>query len=117
MGISKEGFVMALKVLKWHEYVRDIKDFDDGKGGCWNDGPNNGYDLGVLVRSYMKSKGKSHMSFVEAVLEGEIEELRPIRKEVGTTDAFFSQVRGWVPVGARVWALGDRGEEEEESEN
>ena len=96
MGISKEGFVMALKVLKWHEYVRDNKKFDDGKGGCWNDGPNNGYDLGVLVRSYMKSKGKSHMSFVEAVLEGEIEELRPIRKEVGTTDAFFSQVRGWV---------------------
>ena len=102
MGISKEGFVMALKVLKWHEYVRDNKKFDDGKGGCWNDGPNNGYDLGVLVRSYMKEKGKSHMSFVEAVLEGEIEELRPIRKEVGTTDAFFSQVRGWVPVGASV---------------
>eukprot|EP00935_MAST-01C_sp_MAST-1C-sp1_P002874 g2874.t1 len=94
MGISKEGFVMALKVLKWHEYVRDNKDFDDGKGGCWNSGPKNGYDLArVLVPSYMKSKGKSHMSFVEAVLEGEIEELRPIRKEVGTTDAFFSQVQ------------------------
>ena len=75
---------MALKVLKWHEYVRDNKKFDDGKGGCWNDGPNNGYDLGVLVRSYMKSKGKSHMSFVEAVLEGEIE-----GKEEEPLEGFF----------------------------
>ena len=87
-----EGFVMALDVMKWHEYVRDDSDFADGKGGCYNDGPKNGYDLGVLVRKYMASKGKRHLSFVEAVLEGEVEELLPLQKEVGRTDGFFSQV-------------------------
>ena len=57
----------------------------------------------------MDEKGKSHMSFVEAVLEGEIEELRPIQKEVGTTDAFFSQVRGcqWVRECGR-WGVEER---------
>ena len=40
----------------------------------------------------MASKGKRHLSFVEAVLEGEVEELLPLQKEVGRTDGFFSQV-------------------------
>ena len=63
-----------------------------GKGGSWNSGPVNGYDLGVVVRQYMAGIGKRHLSFVEAVLEGKVDELLPLKDEVGSAHAFYSRI-------------------------
>jgi hypothetical protein len=97
LGISGEGFKMALDVVGWAGYARDERDFADGKGGCWNTGEHNGYDLGVLVRKYMARIGKSHLSFLEAVLEAEVAELAPLRPHVGAADAFYSHVQQVAP--------------------
>jgi hypothetical protein len=95
LGISVHGFQLALQVLNWKGYVRDERRFlDQTTGQCWNDVEyKNGYDMGKLMCDYLQQIGKPHLSFVEAVLEGEIEELHPLRKEVGLADAFFSHVQ------------------------
>jgi tetratricopeptide (TPR) repeat protein len=93
LGISVRGFKMALAVMKWDEYERKANNFLDKDGTCWNSGGKNGYDFGVLVRSYLHAVGKAHLSFVEAVIEGEVEDLLPLLKEVGAGNAFYSHVQ------------------------
>jgi tetratricopeptide (TPR) repeat protein len=93
LGISVSGFKMALAVMKWDEYERDENNFLGTDGKCWNSGGKNGYDFGVLVRSYLHAIGKAHLSFVEAVIEGEVEDLLSLRKEVGAGNAFYSHVQ------------------------
>ena len=89
--MSPEGFELALKLLKWDEYVRDesaTSPFrDQSSGTMWNSGDKNGWDLCHLMRLYMERIGKTHLSFAEAVMEGEVEELVPLRREVGVADA------------------------------
>ena len=91
LGVSPEGFELALKLLKWDEYVRDesaTSPFrDQSSGTMWNSGDKNGWDLCHLMRLYMERIGKTHLSFAEAVMEGEVEELVPLRREVGVADA------------------------------
>ena len=91
LGVSPEGFELALKLLKWDEYVRDesaTSPFrDQSSGTMWNSGDKNGWDLCHLMRLYMERIGKTHLSFAEAVMEGEVEELVPLQREVGVADA------------------------------
>ena len=60
--MSPEGFELALKLLKWDEYVRDesaTSPFrDQSSGTMWNSGDKNGWDLCHLMRLYMERIGK-----------------------------------------------------------
>ena len=62
LGVSPEGFELALKLLKWDEYVRDesaTSPFrDQSSGTMWNSGDKNGWDLCHLMRLYMERIGK-----------------------------------------------------------
>ena len=107
--MSPEGFELALKLLKWDEYVRDesaTSPFrDQSSGTMWNSGDKNGWDLCHLMRLYMERIGKTHLSFAEAVMEGEVEELVPLRREVGVADAVSDDECVRVHVSINQWFL------------
>ena len=102
LGVSPEGFELALKLLKWDEYVRDESKTspfrDQSSGTMWNSGDKNGWDLCHLMRLYMERIGKTHLSFAEAVMEGEVEELVLLRREVGVADAVSGEDESWSSV-------------------
>ena len=93
-GISVQGVKLAFRAMGWDKYERD----EDGlltelrKEYCpYNKGPANGYDMCALVKRFIKGKGQTHLSFVEAVKV--LPELAHIRAEVGVADGFYSHVQ------------------------
>jgi tetratricopeptide (TPR) repeat protein len=96
-GITVKGFKLALQIMLWDQYVLDRNGWRTGfrYTHCpWNTAAeSNGYDVCELIKQYLRHIGKRHLSFVEAVMEGEIEALKPLQSEVGLANAFYSHVQ------------------------
>jgi hypothetical protein len=107
LGIRPVGFVLALAIILWSSHKRVEKNFMSADGKCWNTGPLNGYDLCQHIKDYLRKIGKLHLSLLEAILEGAVEELWCLQKHVGVADAFFSHVQG-LSVAAMFETLEDR---------
>jgi tetratricopeptide (TPR) repeat protein len=103
-GITVYGLKQALVITLWANYERVPNNFADSNGKCWNTGDLNGYDLCEHVRAYMQKVGKPHLSLIEAIASGEVEELLCLQSEVGPADGFFSHVQA-VAVATTVQSL------------
>jgi hypothetical protein len=97
-GITVYGFKRVLVIIQWGKYKRDPNFFATGE--------HNGYDLCEQVRTYMRKIGKPHLSMIEAIMSGEVEELLCLQSEVGPADCFFSHVQA-VAVASTVETLKD----------
>jgi hypothetical protein len=106
LGITVYGFKQALVITLWARYTRNPKHFADNTGNCWNIGDLNGYDVCEHIRAYMRKIGKPHLSLIEAIASGEVNELLCLQSEVGPADGFFSHVQA-VAVTATVQSLED----------
>jgi hypothetical protein len=97
-GISIDGMVMLLQILRWDSY--DISQrqeplfYSRNANLSWNQAGKNGYDLcEIVIPAYLQKIGLAHLSLVEAILHGSVAELLPLQAEVGGADAFFSHVQ------------------------
>jgi tetratricopeptide (TPR) repeat protein len=84
-GITVNCFKRVLEIMQWEKYERDPNHFATGE--------HNGYDLCEHIRAYMHKIGKPHLSLIEAIVSGEVEELLCLQSEVGPADGFFSHVQ------------------------
>jgi tetratricopeptide (TPR) repeat protein len=88
-------------------YKRDEMKFWNKKSSkCWNTGDHNGYDLCENIRAYMHKIRMPHLSLIEAIVSGEVEELLCLQSEVGPADSFFSHVQA-VAVASTMHTLED----------
>jgi tetratricopeptide (TPR) repeat protein len=87
LGLTIEVIESVLtEMLPWDSYKRDSTRFMDKKGVCWNTGPDNGYDLGGVVKSFLCSHGFDELAVAEILWsEG--------REGVGDATVFFSHVQ------------------------
>jgi tetratricopeptide (TPR) repeat protein len=87
LGLSLEQIEAALDlVLPWDSYTRDESRFLDGDGECWNSGEINGYDLGEVVRDFLRANGFERLSIAEVLWsEG--------REGVAEATVFFSHIQ------------------------
>jgi hypothetical protein len=97
-AISIEGIVKLLHILCWDSYDIGQRQeplfYRPNTDLSWNIGPPNGYDLcEIVIPAYLKKIGLVHLSLVEAIKEGSVEELRDLQPEVGDGDCFFSHVQ------------------------
>jgi hypothetical protein len=87
MGLTLEEIEASLdRMLPWGSYTRDESRFLDGDGKCWNSGEINGYDLGEVVRDFLRANGFERLSIAEVLWsEG--------REGVGEATVFFSHIQ------------------------
>jgi tetratricopeptide (TPR) repeat protein len=88
LGLTLEEIETALEdMLPWGSYKRDESRFLGADGKCWNNSEGkNGYDLGEVVRDFLRSNGFEDLSIAEVLWsEG--------RKGVGEATVFFSHIQ------------------------
>ena len=87
LGLSLEEIQGAVDhMLPWGSYTRDESRFLDGDGECWNNGEINGYDLGEVVRDFLRANSFERLSIAEVLWsEG--------REGVAEATVFFSHIQ------------------------
>jgi hypothetical protein len=62
---------------------------------AWNSGANNGYDLtDIIIPRFLRRFSMDHLSLMDVIESGQVEELRCLENTVGPADAFFSHAPG-----------------------
>jgi tetratricopeptide (TPR) repeat protein len=98
LGLTVDVFETILEnMLQWRTYCRDDSRFMDGAGKCWNTGDKNGYDLGDLVREFLRQHGFETLSIAEVLWSEGTE-------GVGAATVFFSHIQA-LPVETAVKTL------------
>jgi tetratricopeptide (TPR) repeat protein len=88
LGLTLEAIETVLEeMFPWGSYTRDESRFLGADGKCWNNSERkNGYDLGEVVRDFLRSNGFEDLSIAEVLWsEG--------RKGVGEATVFFSHIQ------------------------
>jgi chemotaxis protein histidine kinase CheA len=87
LGLTLEEIEGVLEgMLPWGSYARDESRFLDGNGECWNNGEINGYDLGEVVRDFLRANGFERLSIAEVLWsEG--------REGAAEATVFFSHIQ------------------------
>jgi hypothetical protein len=95
-GISIQGMIKLLRIIcfdSFHIKHRHEPFFYQPETNLsWNEGVTNGYDLcSIVIPAYLQKIGLPHLSLVECIESGKVEELLPLQAEIGMADVFFSQ--------------------------
>jgi tetratricopeptide (TPR) repeat protein len=88
LGLTLPMIEMVLmEMLPWSSYKRDEGRFLDTEGNCWNNfGDKNGYDLGEVVRDFLRTNGVKNLSIAEVLWsEG--------KAGAGEATVFFSHIQ------------------------